>query len=186
MPIFDRLDKNRTRWDMENVDRRVKMDLERQTAILNKLMDMLDEVRSRILNIQGRLSVLEKTVEKRLQSNLLTEKKFLEEVQGSDEMVERILNEVKGLVGTKSAREIVKEKPFVERPRSNDRPSAAELERIERIKTLLQEHNKISSSQLSQLMELSRNRCNEYFKKMENMGIVKPVIVGKEKFYTLG
>jgi len=32
---------------------------------------------------------------------------------------------------------------------------------------------------------MSRTRANEYFKQMENMGIVEGVLIGKEKFYQL-
>jgi DNA-binding transcriptional regulator LsrR (DeoR family) len=60
-----------------------------------------------------------------------------------------------------------------------------ETKRIENITSLLKKHEKITSSKLSQLTGLSRTRCNEYFKLMENLGIVKVSIEKKEKFYKL-
>jgi len=177
MPIFDKPDKKQAENAME---RELKVHLETQIAILEKLTDAVDELKSRIMNLQGRLSVLEKIMEQKLPNNLLTEDKFLKEVQGSDEIVDRILNEMKGLAGVRSAREILADK-IGER----EKPGIVESKRIERITVMLQQHGKLSSQQLSQLMGLSRTRCNEYFKQMENLRIVEPVIIGKEKFYRL-
>lgn len=60
-----------------------------------------------------------------------------------------------------------------------------ETKKIEEITSLLERHEKLSSSGLSQFMGLSRTRCNEYFKLMESLDLVEPVLFGKEKFYRL-
>jgi DNA-binding Lrp family transcriptional regulator len=60
-----------------------------------------------------------------------------------------------------------------------------ESRRIEKIVSLLHEHGRLSSVQLSRMIGLSRTRCNEYFKKMEELGLVEGVMVGKEKYYKL-
>ena len=60
-----------------------------------------------------------------------------------------------------------------------------ETKRIEKITSLLERHEKLSSSELSQLMGLSRTRCNEYFKLMDSLDLVEPVLSGREKFYRL-
>ena len=57
--------------------------------------------------------------------------------------------------------------------------------KIEEITSLLKRHEKLSSSKLSQFVGLSRTRCNEYFKLMESLDLVEPVLFGKEKFYKL-
>ena len=53
------------------------------------------------------------------------------------------------------------------------------------IKLILQRHGKISSSKLSQIIKLSRTRCNEYLIEMEKDGILVSKMEGKEKFYTI-
>ena len=57
--------------------------------------------------------------------------------------------------------------------------------RIEDIKSLLGTHEKLTSSELSQLTGLSRTRCNEYFKFMKKLNIVEPILGRREKFYRL-
>lgn len=39
--------------------------------------------------------------------------------------------------------------------------------------------------ELARHIGLSRTRCNEYFKQMKEMGMVEPVLIGREKFYRL-
>lgn len=63
--------------------------------------------------------------------------------------------------------------------------SNVEKKRINEIKSILKLHKKISSSELSLLMGLSRTRCNEYFKIMEKMRIVEPFFSRKKKYYIL-
>jgi DNA-binding transcriptional ArsR family regulator len=59
------------------------------------------------------------------------------------------------------------------------------LETKEKIISILKEHKSISPSELSKLIGLSRTRCNEYLKKLENEGLLKSIRVGKKKVYRL-
>jgi response regulator of citrate/malate metabolism len=60
-----------------------------------------------------------------------------------------------------------------------------EIKRIKEITSILEEHKKLTSSELSQMMGLSRTRCNEYFKIMEDLKMVEPVLSRREKYYKL-
>lgn len=53
------------------------------------------------------------------------------------------------------------------------------------VKSLLNEHKRLSSAQLSKMLNLSRNRCNEYLKEMEREGLTRGFIYNKKKFYEL-
>jgi response regulator of citrate/malate metabolism len=60
-----------------------------------------------------------------------------------------------------------------------------EIKRIKEITSVLEEHKKLTSSELSQMMGLSRTRCNEYFKIMEDLKMVEPFLSRREKYYKL-
>lgn len=53
------------------------------------------------------------------------------------------------------------------------------------IKLIIRKHGRVTASQLSRLINLSRTRCNEYLKQMEKEGILTSKIEGKKKFYFL-
>ncbi|MFH0929621.1 MAG: winged helix-turn-helix domain-containing protein [Candidatus Aenigmatarchaeota archaeon] len=55
----------------------------------------------------------------------------------------------------------------------------------EAIKMILQKYNEITPSQLSQLIKLSRTRCNEYLKQMEDEGMMLSRVDSRKKFYSL-
>jgi biotin operon repressor len=55
----------------------------------------------------------------------------------------------------------------------------------EQIISLLKEHKKLSSSQLSKLIGLSRTRCNEYFRELTKEGLTEGIIIGRRKYYKL-
>ena len=126
-----------------------------------------------IENLNNRISNLEEIIEERIPTRVLSESKFKEEVQDGNEIVDKIVSELKNLVQKEPTQAI--QGPL----------TIVESKRIERIKSLLKRHEKLSSTELSDLMGLSRTRCNEYFKLMESMGMVKPILVGKEKYYGL-
>ena len=142
-------------------------------------LEILRDIRDKIELIEIQIAELERKLEERIPEKVLTEKKFREEVQTGDEIADKIISEVRILAQTKSVREIIQESVVEEKP------TIVEFKKIERITSLLQQHGKLSSSQLAQLMNLSRTRCNEYFKQMEKLGIAEPILIGKEKFYKL-
>ena len=53
------------------------------------------------------------------------------------------------------------------------------------IKSLLGEHGKLSSMDLSRLLKLSRTRCSEYLIDLERDGVLKGTTVRRKKFYSL-
>jgi Fic family protein len=53
------------------------------------------------------------------------------------------------------------------------------------IKSLLGEHGKLASSDLSSILKLSRTRCNEYLVELEREGMVQGTTVRRKKFYKL-
>jgi len=55
----------------------------------------------------------------------------------------------------------------------------------EQILSLLGQHKKLSSSELSKLINLSRTRCNEYFRELSKEGLTEGIIVGRQKYYKL-
>jgi biotin operon repressor len=149
-----------------------------ETLLLDALR-MLADIQTRLAALQERIDTVERTLAERLPPDILTERKFAQEVQGSDDIVGQIISKVEELSKAKSVRDIL-ESRVVEQ-----KPSPVEAKRMEVITGLLQQHGKISSDDLANLMGLSRTRCNEYFKRMEEIGIVEPVLIGKEKFYRL-
>jgi Fic family protein len=141
-------------------------------------LEILRDLKNKVDQIQFKLSDLEKRIES-LDQKVLTQEKFREEVQTSEDIAEKIISEVKGLAKRKSVIKVL------EQNLTEEKPTLVEFKRIEKISELLEQHEKLSSSQLAQLMNLSRTRSNEYFKRMESLGLVEPMIIGKEKFYTL-
>lgn len=53
------------------------------------------------------------------------------------------------------------------------------------IKSLLEEHKKLASPELAQMLKLSRTRCNEYLIELEREGVLKGTTVRRKKFYEL-
>jgi biotin operon repressor len=53
------------------------------------------------------------------------------------------------------------------------------------IRMILQKYNEITPAQLSKLLKLSRTRCNEYLKQMEDEGATMSRIDSRRKFYSL-
>ena len=149
---------------------------------LDDISRLLEELVDRIMNVQGRLNTLEKTVQERLPEKALSERKFLSEAQAGDDIVERIVSTIRS---TQEAPEEVVDVESIKSMLSSNEKTIVERKRMERIVDMLRRHSRLTSMQLSQLIGLSRTRCNEYFKEMETLNIVEPVILGKEKFYTL-
>ena len=158
--------------------------------VLKDLKLTLDDLEKRVNIIEERLKTLEIIGKKLNELQILNEKiesvysqitnlnkKFEEEVEDSETVVNRIVAEIRNLIPEKvcevGSKLDGKELTVVERKRINE------------ILNLLKEHEKLTSSQLSEMLGLSRTRCNEYFKLMERLGMVEPILMGKEKFYAL-
>jgi sugar-specific transcriptional regulator TrmB len=142
-------------------------------------LEILRDVKQKLEKLELRLLDLEKKLEEKIPGRALTEEEFKKEVQTSEDIVNKIISEVRILAQTKQMIKTVEEKI------TEEKPTPVEFKRIENITSLLQKHGKLSSLQLAQLTNLSRTRCNEYFKQMENLGLVEPIIIGKEKYYRL-
>lgn len=143
----------------------------RDVLLVGSAIEILREMKEKIDRIDFRLREMERKFEERITEKVLSESKFVQETSGSEDIVNQIITEVK-----KVARPLIPHKEKI---------TIVESKRIERIISFLQEHRMLSSSQLAQMMGLSRTRCNEYFKQMEDIGIVKGNDTGKERFYQL-
>lgn len=53
------------------------------------------------------------------------------------------------------------------------------------IKSLLGEHKKLSSTDLSRLLKLSRTRCSEYLNELSREGVIAYTTVRRKKFYEI-
>jgi predicted transcriptional regulator len=154
------------------------------------LENLLEELRDRMMNLQGRINFLERIVQERLPEKALTERKFMAETQAGDELVERIASTIKTAVESTPNFALNKDvdmetiKSIKSILDSADK-TIVEKKRMDKIVDMLKRHQKLTSTQLSQLLGLSRTRCNEYFKEMENLEIVESVVDGREKFYAL-
>ena len=149
---------------------------------VDKILLRLDEIRQSLADMQERVSLVEKVLGDRLPPDILTERKFIEEVQSGDEIIERIVSKVQELTDANSLKNVLEDKLD---EKFGVKPSPVEMRRIERIMRILSQHGKLTSRGLSKLTGLSRTRCNEYFKQMELLGMVEPVETGRQKFYRL-
>ena len=192
----------------------LKKDVDRfEERKLDIVLKMLDELRDRILNLQGRLRILERMINEKIPGKVLTERRFMKEIIGNDDIVDRIVSEIRIVneniekrlsQASENKITVIAQKQSMQPidrlserlneklnelrqlfESSEQKLTIVERKRMEEIAQALHKHQKLSSTQLSQLIGLSRTRCNEYFKRMESMGIVEPVLVGKEKFYRL-
>lgn len=53
------------------------------------------------------------------------------------------------------------------------------------IRLILKKHGKLTSNQLSKIIQLSRTRCSEYLKEMEEAKIVIGETINRKKYYKL-
>lgn len=63
-------------------------------------------------------------------------------------------------------------------------PRTISVKTKEAIRLMLQKYGKVTPSQLSKLIKLSRTRCNEYLKEMENEGLALSSVECRKKFYS--
>jgi hypothetical protein len=64
-------------------------------------------------------------------------------------------------------------------------PRTISVKTKEAIRLILQKYGKVTPSQLSKLIKLSRTRCNEYLKEMETGGEAFSIIECRKKIYSL-
>lgn len=143
-------------------------------------LEVMREIKEKIDRIEFKLTELERKIGEHIPEKVLTESKFTQEIQSSEDIVNKIISEVRNLTNHRSALRIMEN-----RLNGEEKPTIVELKRIEKISNLLQTHGKLSSIQLAHLLSLSRTRANEYLKQMENLGLVEGFIDGKEKYYQL-
>ncbi len=67
--------------------------------------------------------------------------------------------------------------------RQNVNPSARKLRVKEMITLMFQQHGSLSAPQLCKLLNLSRTRCSEYLKEMENKGVLESELKCRKRFY---
>ena len=65
------------------------------------------------------------------------------------------------------------------------KPQTMSVKTKDAIRLILQKHKELTSSELSRIIKLSRTRCNEYLKEMENEGILLSRINCRKKLYSL-
>ncbi len=53
------------------------------------------------------------------------------------------------------------------------------------IRIILKKHGKLTSNQLSKIIQLSRTRCSEYLKEMEEAKIVRGETIKRKKYYSV-
>ncbi|MBI1979076.1 MAG: winged helix-turn-helix domain-containing protein [Candidatus Aenigmarchaeota archaeon] len=143
----------------------------RDVLFVGSAIEILREMKEKVDRIDFRLRELERKFDERISERVLSESKFVQDTAGSEDIVNKIIAEVKRV-----SRPLIPHKEKI---------TIVESKRIERIISFLQDHRTLTSSQLANMMGLSRTRCNEYFKQMEELGIVKGNEMGKEIFYRL-
>jgi len=161
--------------DLRRIDRPSQADSFAAAVNSGAVLEILRDLKSKVETITLKMTELERKFEERVPGKILSEESFRKEIVDSGNLVQEIIEGVKEEV--KSA---ANSRPIVA---SKDQLTIVEQRRIEKILGILQEHERLSSPQLATIMNMSRTRCNEYFRQMETMGLVEGVEVGKEKFY---
>jgi len=143
----------------------------REAMMIGANLEALRDIKEKIEDIYFKISEIERKLEEKIPEKPLSEQTFKKEIVDSEEVVNRIISEIR----------------YITRPliASKQHLSIVEQKKIEKIASALQDHGKLSSSQLAQILNLSRTRCNEYFKQMEDLGLVEGIEIGKEKYYRL-
>jgi Mn-dependent DtxR family transcriptional regulator len=155
-----------------------EIDTRMDAARLEDTIEMLKIINDRMIELHERIDTIERILSERLPQGILTEQAFKEEVETSEDIIEKIMEKVDDLNTAKSVRQVLEDN-------LDDKPSPVEAKRMEKILGLLQKHGKLSSTDLSKHTGLSRTRCNEYFKQMEEMGLVESFLKGREKLYKI-
>lgn len=93
-----------------------------------------------------------------------------------DSEVEQITNQLKSLTNDI---ETIKESI------SNSKDSHTKLKKKKEIIFLLKKNEEITTSQLSEKIDLSRTRCSEYLNELKREGIVETEKRGRSKYYKM-
>ena len=158
-----------------HVEEPVRNDALVAAATSGAALEILRDLKGKVETLALKLADIERKFEERVPEKTLSEQAFREEVVDSGNLAQEIIEGVKEEIHTAAnARPIVA---------TRDQLTVVEQKRIEKVLSILQEHGKLSSPQLATLMNLSRTRCNEYFRHMEELGLVEGIEVGKEKYY---
>ena len=67
--------------------------------------------------------------------------------------------------------------------RTKASPSARKIRVKDMVALLLQQHGSLSAPQLCRMLNLSRTRCSEYLKEMENAGVLASELNCRKRFY---
>lgn len=107
--------------------------------------------------------------------------------QKMDDILFRLREMEKKMEGMKRERihEFLEYDKLATRSQQIDGDSVRTLKVKGMIKSLLGEHRKLTTSQFSKLLNLSRTRCSEYMNEMERVGVVNATTVRRQKFYEL-
>ena len=105
--------------------------------------------------------------------------------QKMDDILFRLREMEKKLEGVRRERihDLLEYQKMSTSPGKNKPESMRTLKVKSMIKSLLEEHEKLSSTDLSRLLKLSRTRCSEYLNEMLREGILKHSTIRRKKFY---
>jgi response regulator of citrate/malate metabolism len=107
--------------------------------------------------------------------------------QKMDDILFRLREMEKKLEGVKRERiHDILEYQKIASPPGKERPESIRTLKVKSmIKSLLEEHKKLATAEIAQMMKLSRTRCSEYMVELEREGVVKGTTVRRKKFYEL-
>ncbi len=156
---------------MENRIYRYMETLKNEEKILiGAILENLRELKEKVTLLNLRIWTLEKIINERIPERVLSEKFFKTQIEDGNDVVKEIVEEVKKII-----------KPVI----ASEKIGIVESKKIQEIISIMRENGRVSASQLSKILNLSRTRCNEYLKKMENLGIARGMKIGKIKYYQL-
>lgn len=155
--------------ELQQVDGGIEM--QQQAILMGANLEVLRDLKERLDKLYLKMAELERKIEERIPEKVLSETTFKQEIVDSEEVIQKIISELKTVT-----------RPLIA---SKQQLTIVESKKIEKIVSILQEHGKLSSSQLAQFTTMSRTRCNEYFKQMEELNLVEGIEIGKEKYYRL-
>jgi len=152
-------------------------------AVLKDLKEKIEELHTRINEIENKIeNVQENALKNWFEQYQNIRSKDIKEFYPDIELLNSKISELEKKI-ISELKDLKQKKPITQNIR--EPLTIVETKRIEKITSFLKRHEKLSSTELSDLIGLSRTRCNEYFKIMEKLGMVKPILIGKEKYYGL-